>query len=218
VQHDVVVSEVRTRPGPTHSVFDVLSATVALFGHEGRVALLGFAGGGMLAPLQAMGHGRPFDAVDLDRGAYLLFRDHCPRWSRQVRWHHGDAAAWLQVVTRRHDLLIEDLSVPEGGDVFKPEISWSRMPALMRRRLARHGIAVFNLLKPAHGRWEPEFSRVAGGFRCARSVELETYENRILITGDRLPSARRLSVGLKSLLRGIGSRMGDEVRVRTVKG
>ena len=46
-QHGVVISEMRATPGPTHSVFDVLAALVAVLMPAGRIGVLGFAGGGM---------------------------------------------------------------------------------------------------------------------------------------------------------------------------
>ena len=40
-QHGVVISEMRTAAGPTHSVFDVLAALVPLLAPRGRVGVLG---------------------------------------------------------------------------------------------------------------------------------------------------------------------------------
>ncbi|MEC9081308.1 MAG: hypothetical protein VYE44_05980, partial [Verrucomicrobiota bacterium] len=55
VQNGSVLSEVLAQPGPTNSVFDALAALVRLFSPGARVGLLGFAGGGIIAPLRAMG-------------------------------------------------------------------------------------------------------------------------------------------------------------------
>ena len=65
IDDDVVLSEILARPGPTHSLFDVLAAAVAAFAPGPRFAMLGFAGGGMIAPLRAMGCDIPVRAVDL---------------------------------------------------------------------------------------------------------------------------------------------------------
>ncbi|NIP94518.1 MAG: hypothetical protein GWO24_14175, partial [Akkermansiaceae bacterium] len=54
-QHGCVLSEILEEPGSTHSVFDVLAAAVAVFSPGRRVAVLGFAGGGMMAPLRKLG-------------------------------------------------------------------------------------------------------------------------------------------------------------------
>ena len=61
-QHGVVISEMRTAAGPTHSVFDVLAALVPLLAPRGRVGVLGFAGGGMMAAHTAPGATVPLGA------------------------------------------------------------------------------------------------------------------------------------------------------------
>src|SRR6187402_1025733 len=94
-QHGVVISELRTSPGPTHSVFDVLAALIAILAPVGRIGVLGFAGGGMMAPLRGLGVESTIDSVDLDRAGYDLFRRHCPAWAEQVNWREADAVAWL---------------------------------------------------------------------------------------------------------------------------
>ena len=54
-----VLSEILDHPGPTDTMFDVLAACVAAFAPGPRVAILGFAGGGIVAPLRAMGFAAP---------------------------------------------------------------------------------------------------------------------------------------------------------------
>ena len=76
-QHGVVISELRATPGPTHSVFDVLAALVAVLKPAGRVGVLGFAGGSMMAPLRCLGVESEIHSVDLERTGYDLFRRHC---------------------------------------------------------------------------------------------------------------------------------------------
>ena len=41
-QHGVVISELRTSSGPTHSVADVLAGLISVLRPEGRVGVLGF--------------------------------------------------------------------------------------------------------------------------------------------------------------------------------
>lgn len=213
-QHGVVISELRTTPGPTHSVFDVLAALIAVLAPVGRVGVLGFAGGGMMAPLRHLGVKRTIDSVDLDRTGYDLFRRHCPAWSHFVNWQQADALAWLRQQPRDFGLLLDDLSVPGDGDVFKPAISWRELPALIRRRLRPAGIGVFNLLPPAQGGWDSHLKQTIGGFRAARIIELAEFENRILIAGDALPSARALSARLRGALRRLRSRQAGKIKVR----
>ena len=214
-QHGVVISELRTSPGPTHSVFDILAALLALLAPDARIGVLGFAGGGMMAPLRALKVESVLHAVDLDRASYELFREHCPEWRRFVKWQQADALAWLRRQPPEFGLLLEDLSVPQDGTVFKPAISWSELPELIRARLRPDGIGVFNLLRPTTGQWQPELNGILRLFGTARIVELDDFENRILIVGSQLPAARELGRQLRGALRRLHSRQAGRLRLRT---
>lgn len=215
-QHGVVISELRTSPGPTHSVFDVLAALLVLLRPVGRIGVLGFAGGGMLAPLQALGMKTPFATVDLDQASYDLFCRHCPDWVSGVQWERADAVKWLRKQKPEFDLLLDDLSIPENGDVVKPEICWNVLPAALRQKLRRNGIAVFNLVSPPVAGWRVGLEQVAGKFPSIRVIHLDDFENRIVIAGRQLPAARVLGHGLRELLRKLQSRQAGRLRVRSV--
>lgn len=216
-QHGVVISELRTAPGPTHSVFDVLAASIAVLAPAGRIGVLGFAGGGMMAPLRALGVTTTIDSVDLDRSGYDLFRKHCPHWADGVNWQQADAVTWLRQQPRDFGLLMDDLSVPQDDDVFKPAISWGVLPELISARLCSGGFGVFNLL-PAPARvWKTDVKGIVDQFGMARLIYLEDFENRILITGDVLPNARELRAQLRQSLRQLHSRQADRIRVRMVE-
>lgn len=213
-QHGVVISELRTSPGPTHSVFDVLAALITILDRGPRLGVLGFAGGGMMAPLAALGFQGRLETVDLDAGSFQLFEEHCPAWSHHVRFHLGDAAAWLNRQRRPFDLLMDDLSIPRDGDVHKPAICWEQIPNLIRGHLKPGGVAIFNLLEPRPGRWNPEFDRIAARFESVRVVHFDEYENRILIAGSDLPKAAALSIRLRRELTRLRSRQATRIRVR----
>ncbi len=215
-QHGTVISELRTSPGPTDSVADILASLVAILKPPGRVGLLGFAGGGTQAPLSALGVETVVHAVDLDRVGYDLFRWHCPKWVRRVKWKKADAVKWLRSQPADFGLLIEDLSVPHDGDVFKPGITWSVLPQLIRERLARGGVAVFNLLPPPGGVWLRELERIARMFASARIVSFDDFTNRILIAGKSVPPVRELGKSLRTALLSIGSAQADRIHLRTV--
>jgi spermidine synthase len=214
-QHGVVISELRTSPGPTHSVADLLAACIATLKPEGHIGVLGFAGGGMQAPLCALGVARKIDTVDLDRSGYELFRRHCPAWIPRVNWVQADAVEWLCAQQEEFDLLVEDLSVSDEGDVFKPSITWEVLPELIRDHLALGGIAVFNLLPPPSGIWIREVEWMAELFGEGRLVNFDDIENRILIAGRSIPAARELGMMLRLALRRIGSRQAERIHVRT---
>ncbi len=213
-QHGVVISDLRTSPGPTQSVFDVLAATIAVLVLRGRTGVLGFAGGGMMAPLRGLGVTGAIDSVDLDRAGYDLFRQHCPEWAAGVNWQQADAIAWLRAQPRSFGLLLDDLSVPHDGDVFKPAICWNVLPKLMRSRLRPGGFGVFNLL-PAPGRnWKSDLAGIVELFPTARVIHLEDFENRIVIAGATLPTARELGLQLRQTLHRLRSRQAGRIQVR----
>lgn len=215
VQHGVVLSEVRSLPGPTHSVFDVLAVLAARLSGGGSLVLLGFAAGGMLAPLRAVGHRGVVSAVDLDPAGFGVFQRHCGRWAGPVEWAQADAVAWLGRRRGLERLIIEDLSVPVGKDVFKPEISWATLPRLIGRRLGPEGVAVFNVLPGLDGDVPEVFGRELERLGGVLTVWMEDFENRVVLAGPGVPGARRVAAGLSAGLRRLGSRQAGRVRVRT---
>ena len=216
-QHGVVLSELRTSPGPTHSVFDVLAAVVATVAPTGRIGVLGFAGGAMMAPLRGLGVATAIDSVDLERAGYDLFREHCRGWAGQVNWQQTDAAEWLRQQPKNFGVLVDDLSVPSNGDVIKPAITWEVLPELIRDRLAPGGVGVFNLLVPPSGKWFPELTRIANLFKTAHLIDLDEFENRILVGGDDLSDVREFGVQLRLTLRRVRSRHATRIHVRNLR-
>ncbi|MCU0771237.1 MAG: hypothetical protein MUE94_05635 [Verrucomicrobia bacterium] len=258
VQHGTVLSEVRSHPGPTHSVADVIAAVLQALRAGPRVAMLGFAAGGTLAPLRAMGGAQVVDAVDLDDSGWRLFRRWGGRWAGEVRFQRAEACDWLRCNPRRYEAVIEDLSIARDSDVFKPSVTWSDLPPLIHRRLCREGVALFNLLRPEPVTWEEavasarlaaEPRRLAGaGVRrpassqagrepsshrrlrgaswregiqrvvckglASRVVHFTDYENRLVVVGRQLPSARELSRQVRLQLKSIGSRLASRIAVR----
>ncbi len=215
-QHGVVISELRTAPGPTDSVFDVLAALIATLAPAGRVGVLGFAGGGMMAPLRGLGVEAVMDSVDLDRAGYDLFCQHCPAWADRVNWQQADAVQWLRGQRTKFVLLMDDLSVPRDGDVFKPDISWTVVPELIRQRLRPNGFAVFNLMLSPGDTWDAALLKITRHFDSARIVHLDEFENRLLLAGEKLPTARALGISLRQELRRLHSRQAARIQVRGV--
>jgi spermidine synthase len=181
----------------------------------GRLGVLGFAGGGMMAPLRSLGVESEIHSVDLERAGYDLFRQHCHEWAGNVNWQQADAVAWLDRQPPDFGLLLDDLSVPRDEDVFKPAVSWSVLPGLIRQRLSPDGIAVFNLLPPSRY-WKTELERIAGLFGMARLITLDEFENRILVAGNRLPPARELGGKLRQALHRLHSRQATRIHLRNI--
>lgn len=207
-----VVSEVRRTPGPTHSVFDVLAAAASL--HEpSAIALLGFAAGGLLAPLRAIGCSAPVDAVDLSREGLPLFEACRGPWTGDVTFHEGDAAAWLRARTGRFDCIIEDLSMQIPGDVTKPPVSLEVLPALIEKRLAARGVVVVNML-PVEGMSRITLRRtLVGALPSAVTVRLDAFENEVLLASRGALDARVIGRNLRAALARTGSRLADELHV-----
>ncbi|MHC5012755.1 MAG: polyamine aminopropyltransferase [Planctomycetota bacterium] len=217
VQGGLVLSEIVRRPGSTDSLFDVLAATIAALAPGPRVALLGFAGGGLVAPLRAMGYGHPIEAVDLDLAGERVFRDLSGPWAGRVDVHQGDAVTWLRRRRKAFDLILEDLSVPTRLGVTKPAVSLDALPALLKARTARRGIAVTNMLPVPGISWRVMQDRLARPWPNVQVVHVEDYENRVLLASRALPAAALVSRTLRRHLRAIGSDQAEGVSVRTLK-
>ena len=117
---------------------------------------------------------------------------------------------------RPYDFILEDLSEnhPEHGAV-KPWTSLDVLPSRMAARLGTDGVVAINLLPWPGVPWTTLTDRMSAPFRHACVVHFEKYENRLLITGDRLPSAREIGRQLRANLRRVGSKQANAVTVRT---
>jgi hypothetical protein len=111
---------------------------------------------------------------------------------------------------------MDDLSISRDGDVIKPSVTWDLLPGLMRRRLRPGGVAVFNLMLPPDGIWKRDLTRIAGAFGAARIIDLDEFENRILIAGADLPSARALGKSFREALRQLRSRQAGRIHLHYV--
>ena len=214
-QNGSVLSEVLAAPGATNSVFDFLAAASVVYAGAGEVALLGFAGGGMIAPLRASGAATVVHGVDLDAAGYELFRRVSESWCGSVSFALENAVTWLERQEARFGVIIEDLSVPTEDDVVKPDVSLGVLPPLIREKLRPGGVVVTNMLKPRGTKWEDFMPAFAGGHRQALVIHLREFENRIMIAGDFDHSARLLSIRLRRVLRAIGSDQAEQFSVRT---
>ncbi len=217
-QNGAALSELCREAGPTDSVFDVLAAAAHVLSPERGFALLGFAGGGMVAPLRAMGGAQSIDAVDLDARGHAVFREHAGDYAGAVRFHHADAAAWLAASMESFELIMDDLSIPTEDDVVKPEISRTTLPGMIRRRLASGGSVVTNVLSEKGRTWAEVTEPVIAGYPRAHAVALEEFANRIVLAGDHERDARELSRDLRRALRRIGSSQAEAMRVETLAG
>jgi len=211
----LILSEILGFPGATDSLFDVLAAAVAALAPGPRLAMLGFAGGGVVAPLRAMGFGHPIRAVDLSLEGEAVFRSLSTPWCGDVRVDEAEASAWLQRQRAPYDTILEDLSAPVAGEITKPPVSLDVLPALMRRRLCPGGLVVTNVLPVPGQPWTRLLPHLAAPHGRAAVLTLEVWENRVLLASDALPTPREIGRRMRHVLRAIGS---DEAEAFTVRG
>lgn len=216
LEDDAILSELLARPGPTHCLFDVLAACVKALAPGPRVALLGFAGGGVVAPLRAMGFPHAIEAVDLDPTGEKLFRELSRHWAGDVRVARMDALDWISRHSAEFDVIVEDLSVPSPAGTVKPAASFAALPALVHGRLKPEGVAVTNVLPQPGSSWDALIGPVAGPYARAAVIDLLEYENRIVIGGAALAETADLSRRIRAALDAIGSVQARKIAVRTL--
>jgi hypothetical protein len=199
-------------------LFDVLAAGIAALSTGPRVAVLGFAGGGIVAPLRGMQCGAPLHCVDLSLAGESIFRKLSARWAGDVRVDQADAAVWLRRQRGAFDCILEDLSLPATRDAegTKPDISLAEIPVLMAARLAKKGVVIVNMLPVPGATWDALMQPYLQNFRHVQVVHLEGYVNRVVIAGKHLPKARDVSRRVRAALHRIESSMAYELSVRTL--
>ncbi|MFM2152776.1 MAG: hypothetical protein RL199_1211 [Pseudomonadota bacterium] len=211
------VSFLPARPGTTGSIFDVLAALVArLAPPKTAVAMLGFAAGGTVAPLRALGVTGRVEAADLSTDAVPTFHRIARDWAGEVAVTEAEASRWLRSRRLRYGALIDDLSMQIPGDVTKPEVSWTTLPPLMAARRRVDGVSIHNLLPVAGMSWRTLIGHVTRDQPAAVEVRSSDYDNRIVVAGRSLPEARTLGRTLDALLAPIDSPLAGTLSLRTL--
>jgi hypothetical protein len=103
--------------------------------------------------------------VDLEEEGYRVFESVAREWGGEVAFERDDALAWMRRQRGHFDGIVEDLSVPQDGDVVKPEVSWSGLPPVIRRSVKRRGVVVSNLLPTPRNAVGRAHRGVPGGIR-----------------------------------------------------
>ena len=217
MQHGCVLSMTLRKPGPTHSVFDVLAALIHLLAPGPMVALLGFAAGGLIPPLRALGGHHTIAGVDLARAGYDLFLEYQNGWHGKVTFQNAEAGRWLHQSDSRWNMIIDDLSIDSEDDVVKPPETFDLLPDIMSNRLVSGGLVMTNLLPKTDWNWNESMTPIIAPHRHAVAVHFDEFQNRILVAGSELIPATVLSRRLNKSLFAIGSRQARRVSVRTLK-
>jgi hypothetical protein len=86
------------------------------------------------------------------------------------------------------------------------------------RSLTATGVAVINVLPVPELTWDQLLVQLAGNATAAQVVHCEDYVNRVLITGQQLPSARATAAAVREPLRRIRSRQQARITVQNLGG
>lgn len=180
------------RPGVAHtgSVWDAIGAPVLLLPPARRRSflILGLGGGSVARQLRRLAPDAHIVAVELDPDVVAVAREAFDLDRLDLEVITDDALAVLRREGRRFDAIFEDVFIGRGDDVHKPD--WIPDPGhvLAARRLARGGVLVSNTLDEA-----PAVARALGArFRSVTRIEVEEFDNRVLVAGDAPFDARRL--------------------------
>lgn len=218
VDGDDVISEIRAQPGPTHTLFDVLAACIAGLAEGPRIAVLGFAGGGIVAPLRAMQCNAELQCVDLSLAGEKIFRKLSAKWAGKVRVDRQDASRWLRRKRTPFDCILEDLSLPATAERegVKPDISLHVIPPMMAESLTPDGVVIINMLPMPGMTWNDLMIPFTHSFRRVCVIHFEGYVNRVVVAGKRLATASEVSRRIRAELHSIESAMAFEFCLRTL--
>ena len=182
----LVSSRLPLQPGPTQTLLDVMAAIAVMHsGPAGSIAVLGFAAGGIVAPLRALGHRGKILGVDLDLAGAKVFHDHCSDWAGDVEVVESDALEWLEQDGRSYAAVIDDLSTVDEtiDEVVKPFVSIEAVPRTAAVRLLEFGVFLTNLLPWPGADWGSVIGNVALPFDHAHEIVFDDYENRVVAAG-----------------------------------
>ena len=214
---DFLLSRTPRRAEATHTLLDVMAAIVhGLAPPAEPLALLGFGGGGLVAPLRGLGWRGPIAGVDLDPEAEPVFREASVEWAGEVAVALEDAVAWLEAEPGPFSAIVDDLSTLVDEEVAKPYESVEAVPRLASERLADAGVFVSNLLPWPDAPFDALIGNIALPFADAVIVTLDEWENRILVGGRRLPAADDLEREVGASLSRLGSREADRFHIADV--
>lgn len=178
----------------TGSVWDALAAPLLLLppSRRNRVLILGLGGGSAARIVRALASSARITGVEFDAEVVRAAR----RWfdldQLGVEVVQGDARRYLERTRKRFDFIVDDVFVGNRRTVRKP--SWLPTPGLTlaARRLKRGGILVSNAIDEA-----AEVGRAMRDlFASTLHIDIEDYDNRVLVGADFLLSGRMLRTAL----------------------
>jgi len=178
----------------TGSVWDALGAPLLLLPPERRrrVLVLGLGGGSVARVVRALAPRATIVGVEMSGAVLRAARRHLDLDRLAVEVVQADAREYLARCRRRFDVVIEDVFLGDTRSLHKPD--WLPAPgyAQAARRLAPGGLLVANTIDETRAVGE-ELRRL---FPAGLGIEVEDFENRVLIGGPASISARALRLAL----------------------
>ena len=186
------------KPGATttDSVWDALAAPILLLPPSRRrsVLILGLGGGSAARIARALAPQARIIGVERDPEVVRAAR----RWfdldELGIEIVVADAQHYLRKVRRQFDVVLEDVFVGKGRGVRKPE--WLPDPGLeiAALRVAHGGLLVSNAIDEA-----PAVARsMRKLFTSTLRIDIDGYDNRILVGGPRPLTGRNLRSAVTS--------------------
>lgn len=174
----------------TGSVWVALAAPILLLPPARRrsVLILGLGGGSAARIARALAPRATIVGVERDADVVRAARCWFDLDDLGIEVIQGDALAYLGRARRQFDVVIEDIFVGRGRAVRKPD--WLPDPglSLAARRVAHGGLLVSNAIDEA-----PEVGRrLRGLFPATLRIDIDDYDNRVLVGGPALLSGRAL--------------------------
>jgi len=174
----------------TGSVWDALAAPLLLLPPARRrsVLILGLGGGSAARVVRALAPRAEIVGVEFDTDVVRAAREHFDLDEVGVRLVRGDARRYLGRTRRQFDAILEDVFVGNARTIRKPD--WLPTPGLARaaRCVSRGGILASNTID--------ETAAVAAEMRrlfpTTLSIDIEEYDNRIVVGGPSVISGRLL--------------------------
>lgn len=180
----------------TGSVWDALALPLLLLPPARRrnVLVLGLGGGSVARVLRALAPDAEIVGVEMSHEVLAAARRWLDLDALGVDVVVGDAQAYLKRARRRFDLVVEDVFVGRGRAVRKP--GWLPAPGLglAARRLAPGGLLVSNTIDEAAAMAR----ELRGRFPATLSIEVEDFDNRVLVAGQRVLAARALRAAVRA--------------------
>jgi spermidine synthase len=158
-----------------------------------RVLLLGLGGGSVAHAVRGLDPQAELVGVEWDEAVQGLARRHFGIGDLGMEIVVDDALRYLRRERRRFDLIVEDLFIGNAKRVRKPAGLLEEGYPLMARRLRSGGLLSANTIEETAD--VTHAMRRLGG--QVLSLHIRGHWNRILVSGDRLPTAR----GLRDRLR-----------------